>query len=103
MNVDLESLDIDSLPRVEIGPGCYKRSVPGLPGTAAWIMDIEPGCAWPQPDRHDAAGEYILVLEGDLIEGEEVFGPGTYIAYAANSVHQPRTETGVRFFGFNAA
>ncbi|HJU25517.1 MAG TPA: cupin domain-containing protein [Rhodanobacteraceae bacterium] len=103
MRPDLTSLQVDSLPRLEVGPGCYRRDIPGLPGTRAWIVEIEPGCTWPFPDQHDAAGEIVLVMSGELIDGDQVFGPGSYITYGANSVHQPRSDTGVRLFGLNAA
>lgn len=103
MTIDLNALQIDSLPCVEVGPGCFRRDIPCLSGTRAWIVDIEPSCTWPQPDEHDAAGEIALVLTGELIEGGRTFGPGTYITYGGNSVHQPRSDTGVRLFGLNAA
>ena len=103
MTINLDYRHIDSLPRTEIGPGCYRRDLPGLPGTRAWIVDIAPGATWPWPDQHDAAGEIVLVQAGEIIEQKQVFGPGSYLTYGANSVHQPRSETGVRLFGLNAA
>lgn len=103
MEPDLSSIDIDSIAKTSIGPGCSRRDLPPMKGTRAWIVDIEPGHTWPEPDHHDANGETVLVLSGELIEDSQTFGPGTYITYGPNSSHQPRSETGVRLFGLNAA
>lgn len=103
MKPELSAMNIDRLPRTEVGPGCSRRDMPSMKGTRAWIVEIEPGHVWPRADHHDVEGEIVLVLSGELIEEDQTFGPGTYITYGPNSVHQPRSEIGVRLFGLNAA
>lgn len=103
MTINLESLHIDSLPRMEIGPGCTRRDLPSFNGSRAWIVDIEAGCRWPFTDQHDEKGELVLVLSGDLIEDGETFGPGSCLHYGPHSSHTPSTRNGVRLFGLNAA
>lgn len=43
----------------------------------------------------------MLILSGELIEGERRIGPGTCMHFDANSSHRPRTEIGARLYGFN--
>jgi hypothetical protein len=99
----LEALAADGIVPVEVGPGCFRRDLPALEGARMWIVDMEPGARWPWPDEHDGQGEHLFVVSGELIEGERRFAAGTYVRYRPNSTHQPRTETGVRLFGFNLA
>lgn len=97
----LTIVDPDSVNPLEIGPGCFRRDLPTAGGVRAWIVDIEPGAQWPYVDEHDALGEEVWVVSGELIEGKQRFGPGTYLLFGPNSRHQPRSETGVRLFGIN--
>jgi hypothetical protein len=46
------------------------------------------------PDHRHAIGEVILVLEGDIIVGEQTYGVGDRIPSAAGSIHGPETRTG---------
>ena len=39
------------------------------------------------------------MLSGEVIEGEERHGPGTYVVFAPGSSHRPRTGTGARMLG----
>ena len=41
------------------------------------------------------------MISGEVIEGESRYGAGTYVHFAADSRHRPRTETGVRLIGVN--
>jgi hypothetical protein len=97
----LEAVMPDDLVPLEIGPGCFRRDLPGPAGARMWIVDMEPGTQWPYLDRHGEQGEQVWIVSGELIEGERSFGAGTYLNFEANSGHQPRTETGVRLFGIN--
>ncbi|MCP3098649.1 cupin domain-containing protein [Myxococcus sp. K15C18031901] len=65
-----------------------------------WVVDMAPGSRWPSVDVHDT-GEAVLVVSGELIEGEQRLGPGSYLFFSPTSQHQPRTEIGVRLFGIN--
>lgn len=94
-------VNIDDATPLAIGPGCWRRDLPTAGGVRAWIVDIEPGAQWPHVDQHDHWGEEVLVLSGELIEGERRIGPGNYILFGPGSRHQPRSETGVRLFGIN--
>lgn len=97
----LTEFDIDRIEPTVVGPGCTRRDLPATDGVRVWVVDIEPGATWPYIDRHDAAGEQMFVLNGELIEGDRVFPAGTYINFHPNSFHQPRSETGVRLLGLN--
>lgn len=98
----LTVIDPADVEPVVIGPGCLRRDLPNAGGLRAWIVEMAPGAQWPRIDRHDAYGEQVLVLEGEMIEGDRRIGPGSYLNFGAHSAHQPRTETGVRLFGVNA-
>lgn len=87
---------------VVVGPGCLRRDLPNAGGLRVWIVEMAPGAEWPLVDQHDAYGEQVLVIEGEMIEGERRIGPGSFLNFAAHSSHRPRTETGVRLFGVNA-
>jgi hypothetical protein len=94
-------LQIDEVVPVEVGPGCFRRDLPSTGGVRVWVVDMDPGCQWPCVDAHDEAGEVFYIVSGELIEGDERFGAGTYVFFAPGSRHQPRTDIGVRLFGFN--
>lgn len=54
-------------------------------------------CFVTAPDaRPGTLGE---VLSGEVVEGHERHGPGTYVVFAPGSRHRPRTETGARMLG----
>jgi ChrR Cupin-like domain len=97
----LEAIQVDDVTPVDVGNGCYRRDLPSTAGVRVWVVDISPGGEWPHVDEHDAAGEELYVVSGELIEDDLRFGPGTYIFFKPDSSHRPRTETGVRLFGFN--
>lgn len=99
--VGLYAIDSSSLPVVDVGEGCTRIDLPGREGARVWIVDMAPGAVWPWVDEHDTWGEGVFVAAGELIEGEQCYGPGTYLDFGSNSSHRPRTETGVRLFGFN--
>lgn len=97
----LQAFEADDVPCIIVGPGCTRRDLPDAAGARAWIADIDPGCEWPIVDAHDPMGEVVYVIKGDLIEGDSIYGPGTYLVYGPNSRHRPRSKDGVRLFGFN--
>jgi anti-sigma factor ChrR (cupin superfamily) len=98
--IGLAATPIDALPVMAVGPGCTRRDLPQVAGVRAWIVDMAPGALWPHVDEHPA-GEAYVVLHGEVIEGDERFGAGTCVTFASGSRHRPRTDTGVRLYGFN--
>ncbi|WP_419999863.1 cupin domain-containing protein [Streptomyces boninensis] len=94
-------VDVDALPATELAPGIKVRMLPGMPGIRTWVIDLAPGAEWPETDVHETYGEAYFVVEGEIIEGDRTHGPGTYVAMGDRTSHRPRTETGVRAFGFN--
>ncbi|RPE77209.1 dimethylsulfonioproprionate lyase family protein [Vulcaniibacterium tengchongense] len=98
--VPLRALRLDDAAGFAIGPGCVRRDLPSNPGVRVWVVEMAPGAQWPDHDHHDT-GESYYVIEGEVIEGEARYGAGTYVNFAPDSRHRPRTETGVRLLGLN--
>lgn len=94
-------LNPDDVPPVKVGPGCWRRDVPAAGNVRAWFVDMEPGAVWPHVDEHGEFGEVVLVVSGEVFEDDVRYPAGAYIFHGPNSSHRPRTETGVRLFGFN--
>lgn len=94
-------VDVDEVPPVELGPGVRVRTLPGMAGIRPWVVDLAPGARWPDVDVHESFGEAYFVVSGEVVEGDRVHGPGTYVAFGPETSHRPRTETGARVFGFN--
>ncbi|WP_344385193.1 cupin domain-containing protein [Streptomyces thermolineatus] len=94
-------MDVDGVPPAEAGPGVLVRALPGVPGVRTWVVDLAPGAEWPSLDVHEACSEGYFVVSGEVVEGDRVHGPGTYVAFGPGTSHRPRTETGARVFGFN--
>jgi len=88
------------VPAIEVGPGCRRRDLPSAAGVRAWIVEMAPGSEWPHVDQHPN-GEDVYVLDGEMIEGEKRYPAGSYLHFLPGSSHQPRTEIGLRLFGFN--
>jgi hypothetical protein len=99
--VGLTTFDIEDVAFTEVGLGCRRRALKARQGLRLWVVEMDPGAEWPHVDHHGPGGEDVLILSGELIEGERRLGPGTYMHFAANSSHRPRTETGARLYGFN--
>jgi anti-sigma factor ChrR (cupin superfamily) len=98
---DLRSIAVDDVPVVTVGLGCTRRDLRTNAGVRLWVVDIAAGAAWPQLDMHDARGEEVFVVSGELIDGGRRYGPGQHLSYAPHSCHRPRSEIGVRLLGFN--
>jgi len=101
MSPDVLMFDPGDTPPVSVGAGCIRRDMVAPDGVRVWIVEISAGSQWPRVDIHDETGEVVMVLAGELIEGDRRFPAGSYLLYPPHSRHRPRTETGVRLFGFN--
>ncbi|MGH8396752.1 MAG: cupin domain-containing protein [Gammaproteobacteria bacterium] len=96
----LEAIRVDDVYPIVVGPGCSRRDLPSTNNLRVWVVDMAPGSIWPVLDVHDA-GEEVYVVSGEIIEGEQRFGAGTYLFFKPGSSHRPRTDTGARLFGIN--
>lgn len=96
----LEAVRVDDVDPVCVGPGCFRRDLPGTADLRVWVVDMAPGSTWPVVDEHET-GEAAYVVAGEVIEGDRRFGAGTYLFFAPGSRHQPRTAKGARLFGIN--
>ena len=96
----MRALHVDAAPAAEVGPGCLRRDLPAVAGVRMWVVDMAPGAQWPSIDHHDT-GESYYVIHGEVIEGEARHGAGSYVCFAPDTRHRPRTETGVRLIGLN--
>lgn len=101
MVAELDIVDVDTAPEIQVGPGCVRRDLPSRNGVRIWVVDMAPGSEWPYVDAHDGNGEDIFIVRGDLIEGDRTITAGSFVQFAPHSRHRPRTLTGVRLFGFN--
>lgn len=95
-----QALSVDDWPAIEVGEGCTRRDLPTVRGVRMWIVDMAPGAQWPTVDHHET-GESYYVISGEVIEGDARYGAGTYVNFAPDSRHQPRTDVGVRLIGMN--
>ncbi|MER5377411.1 cupin domain-containing protein [Streptomyces sp. NPDC002553] len=88
----------DQVDAEEVAPGIVRRRLPRTDHARGWLIDFAPGSQWPEVDVHESEERYF-VLAGEVIEGEERHGPGTYVVFAPGSRHRPRTEHGARMLG----
>lgn len=62
----------------------------------AVLIRMEPGSDYPEHEH--TQGEDFIVLEGELIIGNEKFPALSYVYSPPKSVHHPRTEKGCTLF-----
>ena len=98
----LTVIDPAKVEPVIVGRGCLRRDLPNAGRLRVWIVEMAPGAGWPHVDQHDANGEQVLVIDGEMIEREVRIGPVNFLNVWAYSSHRPRTETAVRLFGIDA-
>ena len=60
----------------------------GAGGGATSLIRMEPGSAIPA-HKHTTAGQSVFVIEGDLIDDDVVYGPGTFLVAKAGTPHGP--------------
>ena len=69
------------------------------PGNGATLLlRFDPGSSYPA-HRHPGGEEYH-VLDGELVDGAERYGAGTYVWHPPGSVHRPRSESGATVLVF---
>ncbi|MDH6705721.1 mannose-6-phosphate isomerase-like protein (cupin superfamily) [Kitasatospora sp. MAA19] len=104
MSENSEMRDLKTVVRVEevapvdVAPGIVRRRLPVTGYASGWLIDFAPGSEWPDVDVH-ATEERYYVLSGEVIEGNERHGAGSYVVFAPGSRHRPRTEGGARMLG----
>ncbi|MBD0741017.1 cupin domain-containing protein [Streptomyces sp. CBMA152] len=91
-------VQVEEVEAVTVAPGIVQRRVGGTDHALGWLVDFAPGSEWPGIDSHTTEERYY-VLSGEMIEGEERHGPGTYVVFAPGSRHRPRSESGARILG----
>ncbi len=94
----ITAVQIDDIAPVEVVAGIMRRRLTHTEYARGWLIDFAPGTEWPEVDVH-ATEERYYVLSGEVIEGDERHGPGSYVVFAPGSRHRPRTETGARMLG----
>lgn len=85
---------INDVETTDVATGITRRALPSGQ-VQARVFDMAPNTMWPSVDHHES-DEFILVVSGELIEGQTRFAAGSYLHYSPGTSHQPRTETGVR-------
>lgn len=95
------AVNVDLLGALPVGPGCWRRDLPSRDGVRLWIVDMEANSEWPCTDMHDEFGEDVFVVAGSVIEGDQEYQAGTYLHFAPNSSHRPRSADGATLFGMN--
>ncbi len=101
MDVGFDVTEIDRVEPEVVGDGCLRRDLPSRAGMRIWVVDMAPGAVWPYVDHHGVGGEDVFIVSGEMIEGDRHLPAGSFVTFAPDSAHQPRTETGVRLFGIN--
>lgn len=91
---------VDDVDPHEVVPGILRRGLPRTEYARGWLIDFAAGSEWPEIDEHQTEERYF-VLSGEVIDGGERHGPGTYVVFAPGSEHRPRTETGARMLGIS--
>ena len=94
----MTAVQVDDIAPTEVTAGIVRRQLAHTQYARGWLIDFAPGTEWPAVDVH-ATEERYYVVSGEVIEGEERYGPGTYVVFAPGSRHRPRTETGARMVG----
>lgn len=94
----MTAVQVDGVAPVEVAAGIMRHRLPETEYARGWLIDFAPGTEWPEVDVH-ATEERYYVVSGEVIEGEERHGPGTYVVFAPGSRHRPRTKTGARMLG----
>jgi hypothetical protein len=93
-------VNVDDVEAHEVSPGIVRRRLQRTRYARGWLIDFAAGTQWPEVDVHPAEERYFVV-SGEVIDGGERHGPGSYVVFAPGSRHQPSTETGARMLGIS--
>ncbi|CAM5650742.1 MULTISPECIES: cupin domain-containing protein [Streptomyces] len=93
-------INVEDVEPHEVVPGILRRRLPATDYARGWLIDFAAGTEWPEVDEH-ATEERYFVISGEVIDGGERHGPGSYVVFAPGSEHRPRTETGARMLGIS--
>jgi hypothetical protein len=91
---------VDEVEPAEVVPGIVRRRLTGTEHARGWLIDFAPGTEWPEVDINEAEERYFI-LDGEILEGDERHGPGSYVTFLRGSRHRPRTVTGARMIGIS--
>ncbi|MFF1696465.1 cupin domain-containing protein [Streptomyces sp. NPDC058257] len=91
-------VQVDDVEPQEVAPGIVRRRLQRTQYARGWLIDFAAGTEWPETDVH-ATEERYFVVSGEVIDGGERHGPGSYVVFAPGSRHRPRTESGARMLG----
>jgi quercetin dioxygenase-like cupin family protein len=82
-------------------PGVRVRRLwTGGRGVRGVLVEIDPGCRFPEVDRHDSGPEEVYVVSGVFNDGERDYPAGTFIHNPRGSSHVPQSKTGCVLFLF---
>jgi hypothetical protein len=80
--IDDEAIWEKGLPGIET----FHFDAPALAGADAGLLRFQPGATFPR-HRHLVGREVTFVLEGDLVDGDVTYGPGSVVVRELGSVH----------------
>ncbi|MEM8756087.1 MAG: ChrR family anti-sigma-E factor, partial [Pseudomonadota bacterium] len=86
--VDAIGLGFDDIPWRFRLPGVSEYEFVSEEGETVSLLKVKPGAAIPKHTHK--AEELTLVLDGELIDGDEVYGPGDVAVADASVHHHPR-------------
>ena len=98
----LSVFDVETVTPVLVGGGCTRRDLCSPAGVRIWIVDMEAGTEWTHVDHHED-GENVFLVSGEMFEGQDRYGPESYLNFEPVSNYRPRTGCGGRLFGLNLA
>ncbi|MET9361504.1 cupin domain-containing protein [Streptomyces sp. NPDC006632] len=94
----VQALDVAQVAPREVAPGVVSRRLTRTDHARGWLIDFAPGSEWPEVDVHTEEERYY-VISGEIIDGDGVFGAGSYVVFDAGTSHRPRSVTGARMLG----
>lgn len=95
------AVNVRDVPARDVFPGIRLHPLwTGPGGAAAYVLEMDPGTAWPRPDVHEPGPEEVYVVAGTLQDGARDYPAGTFLHAPPGSWHVPATTTGCTLFLF---